>query len=126
MSEFDRLLTHLRRMPAISSALGTGHLDTGNWWVKFGIDITHPLAWHIVQELACLLNYLSVYERLPTVFMPVSPAPYVNGGPGDCLLWVVESKDPGFKPGAVADWLEGRLPRPVDEPEQWEFVSTRR
>ena len=118
--DFDKLLAYLRRVPAISpSAMGTGKLDDGNWWVKFSIDVAHPLAWHVVQEFGCVLNYLSVTERLPTVFMPVSPAPYLNGGPEEYLSWVIESKSPSFKPGTVADWLEGRLPRPVDDLSQW-------
>ena len=118
--DFDKLLAYLRRVPAISpSAIGTGKLDDGNWWVKFSIDVDHPLAWHVVQEFGCVLNYLSVTGRLPTVFMPVSPAPYLNGGPEEYLSWVIESKSPSFKPGTVADWLEGRLPRPVDDLSQW-------
>lgn len=118
--DFDKLLNYLKRVPAMSdSAFGTGKFDDGNWWVKFSLDITHPLAWNVVQELGCVLNYLSITERLPTVFMPVSPAPYLNGGPAEFLSWVIESKDPSFKPGTVADWLEGRLPRPVDDPGRW-------
>ena len=73
------------------------------------------------QEFGCVLNYLSLTERLPTVFMPVSPAPYLNGGPADFLSWVIETKTPELKPETVADWLEGRLPRPVDDPQQWEI-----
>jgi hypothetical protein len=118
--DFDSLLAYLRRIPGIaSSAIGKGRFDDGNWWVKFQIDIRHELAWYVVQELGCVLNYLSLNERLPTVFMPVSPAPYMNGGPGAFLSWVIESKDPKFKPGNAAKWLEGRLPRPVDDLSQW-------
>lgn len=118
--DFDKLLAYLRRVPAVSSsAIGTGKFDDGNWWVKFSLDVGHPLAWHVVQEFGCVLNYLSVTERLPTIFMPVSPAPYLNGGPGDFLSWLIESKDPSFKPGTAADWLEGRLPQPVDDLSQW-------
>jgi hypothetical protein len=51
--------------------------------VKFAIDIEHPLAWSVVQELGHVLNYVSLEERLPTVFMPVSPPPYMNGGPDE-------------------------------------------
>jgi hypothetical protein len=119
--DFDKLLAYLKRVPAISPAISTERFDDGNWWVKFEIDITHPLAWHVVQEFGCVLNYLSIDERLPTVFMPVSPAPYLNGGPEDYLSWVIESKDPSFKPDSAADWLEGRLPQPVDDLAQWEF-----
>ena len=38
---------------------------------KFTIDPSDPLAWRVVQELAHVLNCLSLDERLPTVFMPV-------------------------------------------------------
>ncbi|SPE35761.1 hypothetical protein SBA3_2300022 [Candidatus Sulfopaludibacter sp. SbA3] len=57
-----------------------GRLEGEGWWVKFAIDISHRLAWNVVQELGHVLNYLSVNERLPTVFKPVSPPPYANGG----------------------------------------------
>ncbi len=66
-----------------------------------------------------VLNYVSTSERLPTVFMPVSPPPYLNGGPADYLSWVIESKDTEFTPSLCAEWLEGRLPRPVEDIEQW-------
>lgn len=123
-SDFDKLLVYLKRVPAMSpSAIGTGKFDDGNWWVKFSLDITHPLAWNVVQEFGCVLNYLSVTERLPTVFMPVSPVPYLNGSPREFLSWVIESKDPLLKPSTVADWLESRLPRPVDDPLQWVFAD---
>src|SRR5690242_18991419 len=91
--DFKALLAFLRRVPAMQPRFGTGRLDDGNWWVKFALDIGHPLAWHVVQEFGCVLNYLSLDERLPTVFMPVSPPPYMNGGPEHFLSWVIESKD---------------------------------
>ena len=121
--DFDKLLAYLQRMPSISGPIGSGKLNDGNWWVKFSLDIAHPLAWNVVQELGCVLNYLSLDERLPTVFMPVSPAPYLNGGPAEFLSWIIESKEPSFKPGTVAGWLEARLPRPVEDLAQWESIS---
>ncbi len=51
--------------------------------------------------------------------MPVSPPPYMNGGPDEFLSWVIEAKDPDFRPGTCADWLEGRLPQPVDDEAAW-------
>ena len=53
------------------------------WWVKLTIDIADPLAWRVVQELGFVLNDLSLQDKLPTVFKPVSPPPYLNGGPGN-------------------------------------------
>jgi hypothetical protein len=97
--DFVTLETYLKRVPGITGTIGKGHFNDGNWWVKFSIDIDHPLAWSVLQEFGCVLNYLSMQERLPTVFMPVSPAPYLNGGPREFLSWVIESKDPTFKPG---------------------------
>ena len=121
--DFEKLLAYLQRVPSVSGSIGSGKFENGNWWVKFSLDITHPLAWNVVQEFGCVLNHVSLNERLPTVFMPVSPAPYLNGGPTDFLSWVIESKDASFKPGTVADWLEGRLPNPVEDPAQWESVN---
>ena len=88
--------------------------DGGLWWVKFHIDIEHPLAWRVVQELGHVLNYISLEDRL-TVFMPVSPPPYMNGGPREFLSWVIEAKDASYASAKCAEWLEGRLPRPVDD-----------
>jgi hypothetical protein len=118
-SMFKPLLDYLRTVPAIEGQIGSGLGDDGRWWVKFGINITHPLAWNVVQELGHVLNYVSLDERLPTVFMPVSPPPYMNGGPKEFLSWVIESRDKEFLPQQCAEWLEGRLPRPVTDLTQW-------
>lgn len=117
--DFGTLVDYLQRIPAVSGAVGAGHFDDGGWWVKFSIDVSHKFAWHVVQELAHVLNYLSLHERLPTVFMPVSPPPYLNGGPAEYLSWVIECHDREFKPGTVMKWLEGRLPRPVESEVEW-------
>ena len=122
--QFEKLLAYMERLPAIHlpagrKSIARGVFDDGNWWLKFSLDTTHPLAWRHVQELGFVLNYLSVDERLPTVFMPVSPPPYMNGGV-EFLSWVIESKDPSFSPDLCAQWLEGRLPRPVEDLSQWE------
>ena len=117
--DFEPLNRFLRRVPAIDASIANGRFGNGNWWVKLRIDVTHPLAWNIVQELGCVLNFLAIAERLPTVFMPVSPAPYLNGGPRSFLSWVIESKDPTFEPGSCAKWLESRLPRPLDDESAW-------
>ena len=123
--DFEKLLAVIERLPAIflpagRKSIGFGSSVNGNWWVKFSLDTKHPLAWRHVQEIGHVLNYLSVDERLPTVFMPVSPPPDINGGV-EFLSWVVESTDPAFTPALCAEWLEGRLPRPVDDLEQWEI-----
>jgi hypothetical protein len=117
---FQSLEAFLATVPGIQRPFGHGRdPDSGTWWVKFGIDIEHALAWQVVQELGHVLNYLSLEERLPTVFKPVSPPPYMNGGPKQFLAWVIECEDKNFKPDSVAKWLEGRLPRPVDDLAQW-------
>jgi hypothetical protein len=119
MNEFKQLEAFLCRIPGIDGPIGKGRFDEGTWWVKFSIDIDHRLAWYVVQELANVLNYLSVTERLPTVFKPVSPPSYLNGGPREFLSWVIESTATEFSPGECAKWLEGRLPQPVDDPAHW-------
>ena len=116
---FTKLTEYLAKIPSVSGSIGHGTLDDGNWWVKLTIDVDHPQAWNTVQELGYVLNYLSVNERLPTVFMPTSPPPYMNGAARDFLTWVIESTDLDFRPGTCAEWLEGRLPRPVEDLSQW-------
>ena len=121
--DFDPLLGFLERLPAMRlpagrRSIGAGMEGDGRWWVKFSLDTSHPLAWRVVQELGHVLNYLSADDRLPTVFKPVSPPPHMNGGV-DYLSWVIEAEDAKFTPATCAQWLEGRLPRPVDDPEKW-------
>lgn len=117
---FTSLTEYLAKVPAIIGEISKGAEKDGRWWVKFSIDINHQFAWHAVQELGHVLNYLSIEERLPTSFLPVSPPPYMNGGPDEFLSWVIECSDPEFQPGTCAKWLEGRLPRPVEDLSQWE------
>ena len=117
---FDKLLQFLRKIPSIDNSIGNG-IEGEFWWVKFSIDIDHSLAWNVVQELGYLLNYVSVEERLPTVFKPVSPPPYMNGGPRDFISWVIECESKDFTPDAVAEWLEGHLPNPVNKLKKWKM-----
>jgi hypothetical protein len=116
---FTSLQEYLEKIPAIIAPIESGADEYGNWWVKFQIDIDHALSWHTVQEIGCVVNYLSIEERLPAVFYPVSPAPYLNGGPEEFLSWVIESKDTSFKPGTLMKWLEERLPDPVNDEKAW-------
>lgn len=116
---FDPLKDYLLKMPAVTKGIGSGVFENGGWWVKFAIDIAHPLAWNLVQEMGHVLNYLSLNERLPTAFKPVSPPPYMNGGPANFLSWVIECVDRDFTPTTCLEWLDGRLPRPVDDLTQW-------
>jgi hypothetical protein len=116
---FEPLITFLSRVPGVGKSKGFALDEDGCWWLKFSIDIEHPQAWHVVQELGHVLNYVSLDERLPTVFKPVSPPPYMNGGPREFLSWVIECSDKDFSPAECAEWLEGRLPRPVEDASQW-------
>lgn len=118
---FISLVNYLEKIPAVKKQIGTGADENGFWWIKFDIDINHELAWSVVQELGCVVNYISLNERLPTIFYPVSPAPYLNGGPEEFLSWVIETKDKDFRPGTLMKWLEERLPRPVDNLKQWKI-----
>ncbi|MFT4090576.1 MAG: hypothetical protein QM645_07585 [Asticcacaulis sp.] len=108
----------LSRIPCVDGTINSGSEDKA-WWVKFHINLEHSLAWKTVQELGYILNYLSITEKLPTVFKPVSPPPYLNGGPEDFLSWVIECDDPEFSPVMCADWLQNRLPQPIDNIGSW-------
>jgi hypothetical protein len=118
--EFKQLREFLQRVPSIEKSVSTGTYENGNWWVKMTIDIDNPLSWNVIQELGHVLNYLSLEERLPTSFYPVSPPPYMNGGPKEFLSWIIESTDIDFSPELTKQWLESRLPDPVEDIESWE------
>ncbi len=90
----------------------------GHWWVKLSIDVASPAAWNVVQELGFVLNYISLGELLPTVFKPVYPPPYLNGGPREMLAWVIESTAPLVDPAGIKAVLAQRLPDPTDH-SQW-------
>jgi len=116
---FSELINYLQEIPAVD-VFGSGIFENGLWWVKFNIDIRHPNAWQVVQEIGHVVNYVSVNERLPTVFYPVSPAPYMNGGPDEFLSWIIETEDPDFTPDDMKEWLSGRLPQPVSDLTAWD------
>lgn len=122
-ARFAALIDFLVRIPAVettdtpSMGIGSGGSD-GGWWVKFALDIDSEIAWETVQEMAHVLNSLSLDEKLATVFKPVSPPPYLNGGPEEFLSWVIEAPDE-MTPDTVAAWLEERLPKPVEEEDAW-------
>ncbi|QJX45528.1 hypothetical protein HMJ29_00665 [Hymenobacter taeanensis] len=116
---FDSLQTFLLQIPALEGVDGKEINEDGLWWVKFRIDIKHPLAWQVVQELGHVVNYLSLHEKLPTRFYPVSPPPYMNGGPEEFLSWVIENTSKDFTPNNLKTWLEGRLPQPVYDETEW-------
>jgi len=117
--DFAPLEEFLVKVPGMSPKFGHGADPDGRWWLKMAIDIDHPMSWRVVQELGHVLNYLSVADRLPTAFKPVSPPPYMNGGPKDFLSWVIECSEPTLSPTALAEVLEGHLPHPVVELNQW-------
>ncbi|RBL86476.1 hypothetical protein DDE05_10230 [Streptomyces cavourensis] len=118
-ANLPRLVDYLGRIPGVRVASSEVQPDA-YWWVKLTIEPGHPLAWRVVQELGFVLNYFSVQEKLPTVFKPVSPPPYLNGGPEEHLAWVIESTWNYIDPGWIAQTLEGSLPRPVDDAQSWD------
>ena len=116
---FSGLINYLQDVPAVD-VFGSGVFENGLWWIKFSIDIKHPYAWHVIQEIGHVVNYVSLEERLPTVFYPVSPPPYMNGGPGEFLSWIIETEDADFTPDDMEEWLSGRLPQPVNDLTSWD------
>jgi hypothetical protein len=118
-----KLTAFLSRIPGLS-VISNSRPNESQWWVKLDIDITSEFAWHVVQELGFVLNYISLTEVLPTVFKPVSPPPYLNGGPQEMLSWVIESSMPFVDPALIALELEARLPSPVDDVEQWRDLDS--
>ena len=113
-----KLVNFLNRIPAVK-VISFSKPSEPQWWVKLDIDIEAEVAWQVVQELGFVLNYMSLHERLATVFMPVSPPPYLNGGPKEFLSWAIEAVIPFVDPAMIAAQLEATLPNPVDDIRQW-------
>ncbi len=107
----------------IAGSIGGGTFENGNWWTKFTLDLDDPQAWNVVQELGYVLNYLSLEERLPTIFMPVSPPPYANGPAREFLSWVIESRDPSLHLRFAFSGWRVVCPNPVDDLTQWPSTS---
>lgn len=115
----DSLKSFLLRVPSVSNVSTSMEDKSPYWWVKFALDIRSQLAWNVVQEFGHVLNYLSTEERLPVKFYPVSPPPYMNGGPEDYLTWIIEPNIPYVDPAFIQSYLEGRLPDPVEDTDEW-------
>ena len=47
---FTKLESFLHKVPGIVGTIGKGADDDGLWWMKFTIDIHHPLAWNVVHH----------------------------------------------------------------------------
>ncbi len=123
---FDRLHQFFSKVPSIQEQLIDSYGTDGKtaWWFKFQINVDHPLAWQTVQELGHVLNYISKNERLPTQFLPVSPPPYMNGEAKQFLSWVIQCNHADFPPDTSSvDWLEARLPQPVDDADKWKIKT---
>jgi hypothetical protein len=114
-AEADEMAALIREETGVTA----GPEASTRWWVKLDIDIRSHMAWHVIQELGFVLNYISISERLPTVFMPTSSPPYMNGGPDADLGWVIESTADDVDPQYIAEVLEGRLPEPLEDLSQW-------
>ena len=118
-----KLVEFLNRIPAVH-VIAHETTPSAYWWVKFTVDIQHPLAWSVVQALAFVLNEISISEKLPTIFKPTSPPPYLNGGPDESLFWVIESTYNYVDPHEIAQVVEARLPNPVEHIERWRLGNT--
>ena len=113
-----KLVDYLNRIPSVS-VMSCKVTKDAFWWIKLEIDICNDYSWHAVQELGFVLNHISIAEPMPTIFKPVSPPPYMNGGPEEFLSWIIESTFNYIDPNWVKETLESRLPNPVDNLEEW-------
>lgn len=111
------LVEFLNKIPGVE-VLSSDVTPDAYWWVKLTIDIEHKFAWNVVQELGFVLNYISVEEPLPTTFKPVSPPPYLNGGP-EFLSWVIEPTFNYIDPKWIKEVIESRLPSPIYDETKW-------
>ena len=118
MADLTRLKDFLSRIPDVKVIVAS-EPDEGEWWIALKIKLGSSIAWNIVQELAYVCNALSLTAKLPVVFKPTSPPPYMNGGPREFLKWRIEALTPAASPDQLADYLADRMPKPVDDRSKW-------
>jgi hypothetical protein len=97
----------------------SGKSDTQGWWVKFGIDPSSGISWHIVLELGHILNSFALRDPLPTVFKPVAPPPQGNNAALEDLAWVIECRKTNFSPIECATVLRQWGPSPASDRKAW-------
>ena len=110
--KLEELIAHL---PVVDAPVSSGIYENGFWWVKFDINLQHPMSWRVIQVLAHTINYLSISERLSTVFYPLSPSPFAEGVSLKSMYWIIEFNSQDFSPNELSAWLESRLPAGNDE-----------
>lgn len=113
-----KLVSLIGSLPSVEQGIGRSYPEDYFWWIKFSMDRTHPLVWHVIQRLGHVLNYISLEQRLDVVFKPVSPPPGLNGGP-EHLSWVIEATKRYVNPATVCKVLRPHLPANLSSEKQW-------
>jgi hypothetical protein len=96
-------------------ALDSGEDRFGFGWVSFEVEVSSPLAWTVVGELASHLNAPWHQQAIAVVFRPV-PGP----GPQDPPRWEIAATVAGLDPATVEQWLRVRLPRHLGDEMAWQ------
>lgn len=109
----QKLIAFLSQIPCLAKFESSG-VDFRYWWVSFELDITSPIAWPVIRNLALLLNTQSIEMMLPTVFKPI-PSEW----PNDPMRWEIASTAPRLDPADVERWLSDQLPQPISEASSW-------
>jgi hypothetical protein len=109
----DQLVDFLRQVPSLRNFRRSA-VDFRSWWVSFEIDLSLPLAWKVIRALALNLNNHSANMWLATVFKPIP-----DKRPDQPTCWRIESTDPLLDPAEVVQWLEMKLPTPLNDVDAW-------
>lgn len=115
--KLSKLVAYLNRLPGTQAS--AGRFTKEGWHVSLLIDIDHSLAWNVVQELGFFCNSPSIGQGSGLEFFPISPPPYLNGGPREFLSWTLSHTGSNFSPSEVAKSIEGVLPQPVEDEAEW-------
>lgn len=114
-ADFAPMQALLERIPGVAY-LGSGGSVPDGWWVSLDIDVEHPLAWQVVQQLSHVLNFLAREEDWPTILTPIAPT--TIGGPKTSLSWAIDV-GPDYPPAECARQLQAVLPDPVEDENEW-------
>ena len=98
---------------------GVVFVNINSWYIKLDFDLNSKIVWNVIQELSFVLNNLSLLKKLPVIFKPISPPPYLNGGPERFLSWIIEPTSQGVDPTIIISTLAMYLPTQIENEKAW-------
>jgi hypothetical protein len=111
----NEVIDFFKKIPALDSPVLISE-EEKYWSIDFTIDLDHEIVWNVIQYFGYICN---CGGKQGLLFLPMSPPPYLNGGPYTHMSWSILCKNLDFSLADFLQILEEYLPVPLDDFEQW-------